>query len=61
VATAHPAKFADAIRDELGFEPGLPKSEQGWRAWPNHATDLAEPSPAAFSRLLRNLRDAPPV
>ena len=61
VATAHPAKFGDAIRDELGFEPVLPESEQGWRAWPNHATDLADPSPAAFSRLLCNLRDTPPV
>jgi threonine synthase len=40
--TAHPAKFADAIRDELGFEPPLPEHERGWRSRPLLATDLAD-------------------
>lgn len=40
--TAHPAKFADAIRDQLGFEPPLPKHERDWRSRPLLATDLAD-------------------
>ncbi len=40
--TAHPAKFSDAIRDELGFEPPLPVHEQDWRSQPLLATDLVD-------------------
>jgi threonine synthase len=40
--TAHPAKFADAIRDELGFEPPLPEHERDWRSRPLLAIDLAD-------------------
>ena len=40
--TAHPAKFADAIRDELGFEPLLPEHERNWRARPLLTTDLTD-------------------
>ena len=40
--TAHPAKFADAIRDELGFEPPLPEHERDWRSRQLLATDLAD-------------------
>jgi threonine synthase len=55
LATAHPAKFADAIREELGFEPELPEAERGWQARPLLAVDLPEASPAAFKALLARL------
>ena len=55
LATAHPAKFADAIREELGFEPPLPDAERGWRDWPLAAVDLPAPSPDALRGLLCNL------
>ena len=58
LATAHPAKFADAIRDELGFEPQLPEAERGWRDWPLAAIDLPAPSPDALRELLCNLPPA---
>jgi threonine synthase len=46
--TAHPAKFADAIRDELGFEPALPEHERDWRSRPLLATDLADTRSETF-------------
>ena len=55
LATAHPAKFADVIREELGFEPELPESERDWRAKPLLAVDLPEATPQAFRRLLAGL------
>ncbi len=55
LATAHPAKFADVIREELGIEPELPAAERDWRSRPLLAVDLADASPAAFSSLLRGL------
>jgi threonine synthase len=55
LATAHPAKFADAIRDELGFEPPLPEADRGWRDWPLNAADLPAPSAEALRGLLCNL------
>jgi threonine synthase len=58
LATAHPAKFAEVIREELGFEPELPASERGWRSRPLLAVDLAEATPAAFKRLLAGLSPA---
>jgi threonine synthase len=58
LATAHPAKFADVIREELGFEPELPASERDWRSRPLLAVDLAEPTPRAFTRLLAGLSPA---
>lgn len=61
LATAHPAKFADAIRDELGFEPPLPDAERGWREWPLAAVDLADPSPEALRDLLFDLSPADAV
>jgi threonine synthase len=61
LATAHPAKFADAIREELGFEPALPEADRGWRDWPRSAIDLPAPTPAALARLLCNLPPVPPV
>jgi threonine synthase len=55
LATAHPAKFADVIREELGFEPALPEAERDWRSRPLLAVDLPEASPAAFKGLLRRV------
>ena len=55
LATAHPAKFADVIREELGFEPELPVSERDWRSRPLLAVDLPQASPAAFKDLLTGL------
>ena len=58
LATAHPAKFADVIREELGFEPELPASERDWRSRPLLAVDLDEATPSAFKRLLAGLSPA---
>ena len=58
LATAHPAKFAEVIREELGFEPELPASERDWRSRPLLAVDLAEATPRAFTRLLAGLSPA---
>lgn len=55
LATAHPAKFADVIREELGFEPELPESERDWRTKPLLAVDLPEATPQALRRLLTGL------
>jgi threonine synthase len=55
LATAHPAKFADVIREELGVEPDLPAAERDWRSRPRLAVDLPEVSPAVFKDFLRDL------
>ncbi|HOG28712.1 MAG TPA: threonine synthase [Vicinamibacterales bacterium] len=55
LATAHPAKFADVIAEELGFEPELPEAERGWREKPLLARDLGGASPAAFRKLLEEI------
>jgi threonine synthase len=55
LATAHPAKFADVILEELGVEPELPEAERDWRSRPLFAIDLPEASPAAFKALLTSL------
>jgi threonine synthase len=60
LATAHPAKFADVIREELGFEPELPESDRDWRSRPLLAVDLPEATPAAIKRLLAGLSPAAP-
>lgn len=55
LATAHPAKFADVIREELGLEPVLPAAERDWRTRPLLAVDLPEAEPPAFKDLLTSL------
>jgi threonine synthase len=55
LATAHPAKFADVIREETGIEPELPAAERDWRSRPLLAVDLPQASPAAFRDLLTGL------
>jgi len=52
LATAHPAKFDAAIRQELGFAPPLPAAYTDWRARPLVATDLEQADYAQFRRLL---------
>lgn len=55
LATAHPAKFADTVREELGFEPELPESERDWRSRPLQAVDLPDTRLPSFVDLLRSL------
>lgn len=55
LATAHPAKFADVIQEELGFEPELPEAERGWREKPLLAVDLAGTDQASLTRFLTDL------
>ncbi len=50
--TAHPAKFGDVIREELGFEPGLPPHEQDWRERPLLASDLPDARSETFRDFL---------
>ena len=58
LATAHPAKFADVVREELGVEPALPDAERDWRSRPLLAIDLPDAGPAAFRDLLMGLSPA---
>jgi threonine synthase len=40
LATAHPAKFGDVIREELGFRPELPERWRGWESRAGQADEL---------------------
>lgn len=42
LATAHPAKFGDVIREELGFEPPLPEIWRDWPSRPLHVSELPD-------------------
>ncbi len=48
LATAHPAKFAAAIADELGFSPALPPGHEDWAARVILATDLPDTGYSSF-------------
>jgi threonine synthase len=52
LATAHPAKFDAAIRQELGFAPPLPPAYAGWQTRPLLAVDLPHAGYPEFRRLL---------
>ncbi len=52
LATAHPAKFDAAIRQELGFAPPLPPAYAGWQARPLLAVDLPRARYEEFRALL---------
>jgi threonine synthase len=52
LATAHPAKFGDAIREEIGRVPELPEAWQGWEQRPLEAHDLPSAGYAAFREFL---------
>ncbi|HSK08490.1 MAG TPA: threonine synthase, partial [Vicinamibacterales bacterium] len=55
LATAHPAKFADLIRQELGFEPALPEAYRDWADRPVRADTLADTRYDTFKRWLCSL------
>jgi threonine synthase len=57
LATAHPAKFARVIREELRVEPELPAPYRDWQSRQLHALDLASPSYPAFRELLQAVAD----
>jgi threonine synthase len=42
LATAHPAKFGDVIREELGFDPQLPEPWRNWRTREVRALSLSD-------------------
>ncbi len=42
LATAHPAKFGDVIREELGFDPELPGPWRDWRTREVRASNLPD-------------------
>jgi len=48
LATAHPAKFADVIGQELGMEPELPPAWRDWASRPLQADDLPDADYRAF-------------
>jgi threonine synthase len=52
LATAHPAKFADVIREELGFDPELPAPWRDWASRPLHVHELPDVEYAAFRDFL---------
>lgn len=52
LATAHPAKFADAIADQLGIEPELPPHYRDWATRPSFATDLPSTNYKEFREFL---------
>ncbi len=53
LATAHPAKFGDVIREELGFVPDLPEPWRDWTSRPLLARDLATTEYEEFRDSLR--------
>jgi threonine synthase len=52
LATAHPAKFADVIRQELGFEPPVPEAWRDWESRPLQAHNLSDADYPTFRRFL---------
>ena len=55
LATAHPAKFADVLREELGFEPALPAEYTGWESRPILAQALSDTRYETFREWLEGL------
>jgi len=56
LATAHPAKFGEVIRQELGFEPELPPEYDGWQSRPVMADTLADTRYETFRKWLEGLK-----
>jgi threonine synthase len=48
LATAHPAKFGDVIREELEVDPELPEPWRNWRTREVRAVDLPDVTYPAF-------------
>jgi threonine synthase len=53
LATAHPAKFGEVIREELGRAPELPEAWRDWASRPLVAVDLKSSDYPAFTDRLR--------
>jgi threonine synthase len=52
LATAHPAKFGDVIREELGFEPRLPDAYRDWASRPILSKTLEDSRYESFKQWL---------
>ncbi len=59
LATAHPAKFAEAVGAHTGVVPELPDRFRGWERWPLSAEDLPDATYATFRRVLAAQVGAP--
>ena len=55
LATAHPAKFGEVIREELGFEPALPPEYEGWESRPVLAHAIVDTRYETFKDWLSSL------
>ncbi len=55
LGTAHPAKFGDVVREELGFVPALPEAYKDWQTRPLRAHRLADVEYEGFRDWLRVL------
>jgi threonine synthase len=53
LATAHPAKFGDVIREELGFYPELPEPWRDWASRPLRVHELDDVDYGTFRAYLR--------
>lgn len=60
LATAHPAKFADVVKREVGFEPELPEPLRDWASRPLLATDLRDVEYETFREFLRRRDEISP-
>ncbi|HOC17608.1 MAG TPA: threonine synthase [Vicinamibacterales bacterium] len=61
LATAHPAKFSDVLREELGFEPALPAEYTGWESRPILAQALSDARYETFKEWLEGLKAGGPA
>jgi threonine synthase len=52
LATAHPAKFGEVVREELGFDPELPEAWRDWRSRTVRAHDLSDLDEGTLRRYL---------
>ena len=57
LATAHPAKFVDTVRDALGFAPGLPPQLEAASRGRKESVRV-EPTREALERFLRQELEA---
>jgi threonine synthase len=57
LATAHPAKFGDVIRQELGFDPEMPEAWRDWRTREVRAVDLPDLTYPAFRESLTGMAE----
>lgn len=58
LATAHPAKFAEVIAEEIGITPALPDAWKDWATRPLQADDLADVEYGTFRDYLSARRSS---